>query len=192
MILLSVLIPSIPERINQLAELLSVLKAQDHPELEVLTLIDNRRRFLGEKRNALIQMARGKFIANVDDDDLVAPNFFSAIHDALKEDVDLVAYDALCSLNGARPFRVNTGMDYENEQPRHIPGGYSDIRRKPWHWCAWRRELALECKFPEDRHDGAEDWVFLSQALPRVKTWRKVDEPLYIHRWSASGSTFPT
>lgn len=188
-ILLSVLIPSIPERMETLAELVSVLRAQDCPELEVLVLMDNRRRFLGEKRNALIRMSRGKFIANMDDDDLVMPELFSSLRPALLEDVDLVAYDALCSLNGAKPFRVQTGMDYENEQPRHVSGGYSDIRRKPWAWCAWRRELVLECKYPE-YHDGAEDWTWLKQALPRVRTWRKVDEALYFHRYSATGTTF--
>jgi|SRR6478736_269217 len=188
-ILLTVCIPSLPERMASLAELVGVLRGQDAPELEVLVLMDNRRRFLGEKRNAMIRMARGKFIANVDDDDLVAPDFFSAIRSALSENVDLVAYDATCSLNGARPFRVNTGLDFENEQPKHIEGGYSDIRRRPWSWCAWRRELALQCKFPE-YHDGAEDWTWLTQALPKVRTWRKIDEALYHHRYNAQTTAF--
>lgn len=190
-ILLTVCIPSLPERMASLAELVAVLRGQDCPELEVLVLMDNRRRFLGEKRNAMIRMARGKFIANVDDDDLVTPGYFAAIRDALREDVDLVAYDALCSLNGSPTFRVRTDMGYTNEQPRHRgDGGYHDIQRTPWHWCAWRRELAMQCPFPEDRHDGAEDARFLEQALPRVRTWRKVDEVLFIHRYWANRTTF--
>lgn len=189
--LLSVLIPSLPERLEKLRELLSVLEAQSHPEMEVLVLMDNRRRNLGVKRNDLIRMARGKFIANIDDDDLVAPNYFASIADALREDVDLVAYDALCSLNGARYFRVNTGMGFPNEQPQHLPGGgYSDIRRTPWHWCAWRRELALGCPFAEDRNYGDEDARWLALTLPKVKTWRKVDAPIFIHRYDARSTTF--
>ena len=190
-ILLTVCIPSLPERMASLAELVAVLRGQDCPELEVLVLMDNRRRHLGEKRNAMIRMARGKFIANVDDDDLVTGDYFAKLRDALREDVDVVGHDALCSLNGSPMFLVRTGLDFPNEQPRHrSEGGYHDIRRTFWHWCAWRRELALQCPFPEDCNDGAEDARFLEQALPRVRTWRKVDEALFIHRYWANRTTF--
>ena len=65
-------------------------------------------------------------------------------------------------------FRVNTGIGFENEQPKSIgENQYSDIKRTPWHWCCWRTELARTCPFPE-HHDGAEDAYFLNQILPKV------------------------
>ena len=135
-------------------------------------------------------MAAGKFIANIDDDEMLSEDYFELLKPLLAEDVDLVAYDATCSLNGSRPFRVFTGMGFENEQPKHLSfGGYSDIRRTPWHWCSWRKELALQCKFPE-WHDGAEDAYWLRQALPLVRTWRKLDEAIFHHRYSAKDTTF--
>lgn len=190
MILLSVLIPSLPERLPKLTELMTCLERQHHPQMEVLCLMDNRTRSLGEKRNALIRMARGKFIANIDDDEMLSDDYFLQLYDALEEDVDLVAYNATATLNGSKPFRVITGMGFENEQPRLLKdGSYSDIRRTPWHWCSWRRELALQCKFPE-WHDGAEDAYWLKQALPLAKTWRKVEADLFHHRYDARTSTF--
>lgn len=189
-ILLSVLIPSIPRRLAKLQGLIACLEAQSHPQLEVLCLIDNCTRSLGEKRNALIREAHGKFIANIDDDEMLSDDYFARLLPLLHEDVDLIAYDATVSLNGSPPFRVITGMGFENEQPKHLPGGgYSGIRRTPWHWCAWRRELALKCKFPE-WHDGAEDAYFLRQALPLVKSWRKLDAAVFHHRYDARDTTF--
>jgi glycosyltransferase involved in cell wall biosynthesis len=191
-ILLSVLIPSIPKRLPKLAELLACLESQADPQLEVLVMIDNRTRSLGEKRNALIREAHGKFIANIDDDDMLSTDYFKNIAPFLGEDSDVVAYDATCSFDGGRAFRVNTGMDYENEQPKHLQGGgFSDITRKPWHWAAWRRDLALKCKFPE-WHDPAEDAYWLMQAWPlvRPKNWRRIEYVGFHHRWSSTESLF--
>lgn len=194
-ILLSVLIPSIPERLPSLTRLLAVLEAQSDPRMEVLVYIDNKRRVLGYKRNNLMDQANGRYCCHIDDDDLVAPNFAAALLPECEHDVDLIAYDADCSLNGAPPFRVFTKLGAENEQPKHLAfGRYSNIVRTPWHWCLWRTTLARECRFPLV-HDGAEDAFFLRQALPRVQTHRKVNEVLYHHFYNAAGpqaSTFPT
>lgn len=189
-ILLSVLIPSLPERGPKLAELLSVLAKQDHPQLEVLVLTDNRRRQLGAKRNAMMSMAQGRYCCHIDDDDLVGEDFFASLLPHLTGDNDLIAYNATCSLNGSPPFLVRTILGAQNEQPSHLPGGrYSDIIRQPWHWCAWRTDFARRFKFPE-HHDGAEDWFWLKQALPEVRTWVKVDKALFHHRYDHRATTF--
>lgn len=189
-VLLSVLIPSIPRRLPKLASLLESLKKQAHPQLEVLVFLDNCTRPLGTKRNQLMQMAAGKFCCHIDDDEEVAPTFFERLRPELEHDVDLVAYDAGVSLSGSPDFRVRTVLGAQCEQPKHLPGGrYSDIVRPPWHWSCWRTDFARRFGFP-DHFDAAEDWYFLRQALPEVKSWRKVDEILFFHRWSPSDSTF--
>lgn len=189
-ILLSVLIPSIPSRLPSLTRLLSVLEAQTHPRVEVLVLLDNKRRQLGLKRNCLMDQAQGKFLCHIDDDDCVADNFVATLLPECEYDVDLIAYDADASLNGAPPFRVNTMLGAANEQPQHLPGGrLSDITRTPWTWCLWRTELARQCRYPE-HFDAAEDAFFLRQILPCVQTHRKVNFIGYHHFYSATGSTF--
>jgi glycosyltransferase involved in cell wall biosynthesis len=190
MILLSVLIPSIPERQSSLARILDCLSKQDDPRLEVLVMLDNKRRSLGHKRNAMQDMAQGKFICHVDDDDNVAEDFVATLLPACEADVDVIGYDATCSLNGSPEFRVNTGIDFENEQPKHLPGGrYSDIRRKFWQWCAWRRERFASCRHPEFHH-GAEDAVWLNQCYPLIRTHAKLDFIGYKHFYSDKVSTF--
>ena len=191
-ILLSVLIPSIPRRIEKLTFLIECLERQDHPQLEVIVMLDNCRRSLGEKRNAMMREAHGKFCAHIDDDEMLSSNYFELLLPELQHDVDLVAYDATCSLNGSIPFRVNTGIGFENEQPKSIgENQYSDIKRTPWHWCCWRTELARTCPFPE-HHDGAEDAYFLNQILPKVATHRKLNKAIFHHRYDAKDTTFST
>lgn len=188
MILLSVLIPSLPERAAKLGELLSVLHKQDDPRLEVIVLTDNRRRTLGAKRNAMVRMAQGLYVAHIDDDDLVSPDYFATVDEHL-HDVDVVAYDAGVSFNGGPEFRVTTRLGAPIEHPQNLGDNrYSDIVRPPWHWCCWRRDFAARFPFPEDRN-WTEDWGFLSQALPAVKTWHKIDRILFHHRWSEAGTT---
>lgn len=188
--LLSILIPSVPQHLALTTRLLDVLQKQDHPQVEVLLYYDNMRRPLACKRNNLMDQARGKFLCHIDDDDLVADDFVATLLPECEHDVDLIAYDADCSLNGAPPFRVFTCLGAENEQPKHLPfGKYSDIVRTPWTWCLWHSDLARECRYPE-RYDPVEDASFLNQALPRVTTHRKVNKVLYHHFYNAQTSAY--
>ncbi len=191
-ILLSVLIPAIPEHLPLLVRLVGIFEAQADPRFEVLIYMDNKRRPLGCKRNTLMDQAQGKYLCHIDDDDMVSADFARTLLAECEHDADLIAYDASCSLNGSRSFRVFTGLDFDNEQPKHLHGGgYSDIRRKPWHWSLWRTELARKFRFP-DHFDAAEDWTWLKQILPAVKTHRKVDKVLYHHIYNAQTSSYRT
>jgi glycosyltransferase involved in cell wall biosynthesis len=188
-ILLSLLIPGVPKHLSATVRLLNVLQAQDDPRLEVIMHYDNMRVPLGKKRNAMAAQARGKFVAHIDDDDLVTDDFVSRLLPECEADVDLIAYDATCSLNGAPEFRVITQLGAQNQQPNHLPGGrYTDIVRTPWTWCLWRRDIAQLCKHPDRSNTEDADW--LAQALPLVKTHRKIDWIGYRHFYSVTGSSF--
>lgn len=76
---LSILILSIPSRLsNFLPTLLQNLLKQAEPfknQVEILTLIDNKVRSIGKKRQNLIDIAEGEYIAFIDDDDRVSDNY---------------------------------------------------------------------------------------------------------------------
>lgn len=189
-VLLSILTPTLLERRDTFQELMDVLSPQLTAEVEFLSLLDTRQRQCGEKRNELMRMAKGKYLCHIDDDELVSPNFVAEILPMCVHDFDCIAYDGDASFDGSPPFRTITGMDYENEQPNAKPeGGFTDVKRKPWHWCSWRSELARQCKFPE-HYDRAEDWTWLQQILPQVKGWAKIHEVLFHHRYNSKRTTF--
>lgn len=187
-ILLSVLIPSISKRRGKLISLLNCLADQEHPQLEVITFISDDIP-LGQKRNEMMARAAGRYCCHIDDDEKLSPHFFASLIPELRHDVDAIGYNAAVILNGAEPFKVTTILGAANEQPRHLPGGrYSDIVRNYWHWCIWRTTLARKFKFPD--RAGDEDWQWLKQIIPNVKTHRKLEETLFTHVFSVTESTF--
>lgn len=189
MILLSILIPSLPERATKLAELLACLAPQDCPELEIIVLTDNRRRSLGAKRNAMMEMAQGRYLCHIDDDEMLADDYIETVLPLISESVDLIAYDAGVSFNGGPEFRVTTGVGFPIEHPKPLGGErYTDIRRPPWHWSLWRADLARQFRFPDT--GWTEDALWLQQIWPAVRTWRKIDRVLFFHRWSKETTTF--
>ena len=71
-VLLTVMILSIPSRIEKyLIPLLNKLQtqSQNYPEVEILCLVDNKSMSIGEKRQAILNSARGKWVGFMDDDD---------------------------------------------------------------------------------------------------------------------------
>lgn len=188
--LLSILTPSIPRRAAKLAALSARITPWLGPDIEWLVITDERPS--GPKRNEMMDRAAGRYCLHLDDDDRLADDFPIYVLPALKTGVDLVMYDALASLNGSPFFRVNTGIDHPNEQPNHKPGGgFTDIRRREWHWCCWRTSLARQARFPEE-HRGDEDAVWLRQLWDRPKTWIKINETLFIHEYDSRLSAFPS
>lgn len=196
---LSVLIPSIPRRQAKLAELLACLEAQSRPELEVLVFIDNCRRSVGRKRQDLTDTARGTFVCYIDDDELLAPQFVERVIDTIIKvevqtpGVDVICYDAAVTLDDADPFRViiepgePIGATPIEQVFLGADGKYADIRRPPWHWCAWRRCVANECQWP-DKYWG-DDWLWLTQAYCLARKAVKLDETLFYHRFSSKDSS---
>ena len=92
----SILMLSIPERIESMTAAVKHLQEQadavgQGKAVEILVLLDNRSKSISEKRNDLLQIARGKYIAFLDDDDAVSKDYMSKILTAIDEnDVDCI------------------------------------------------------------------------------------------------------
>lgn len=187
-ILLSVLIPALSSRKERSAALLENLARQSDPRLEVIVFMDNYDYPLGVKRNSMMDRAAGKYLMHCDDDEQLSPHFFKSLLPEMQHDVDAIGYNTSVIFNGCRPFTVRTIWGAAVEQPRHEAGGYSDIVRPFWHWNLWRTSLVRQFRFPD--HSENEDWQWLKQIYPHVKTHRKLEESLFTHIWNAGGSAF--
>lgn len=182
--ILSILVPSIPRRVEsgRLQKLLEVLEhyAADKP-VEVLCLIDNKTRSIGLKRQALLDIARGKFVAFVDDDDTVSEDYVDRILACAAEnpDADCIVFDQHAILNNDAPRLIRHGVEFENTELNE-----TGATRKPWHVMAYARRIAQKCFFPDASY--GEDWYWVRQAYPLIKKQARIDAVLHAYHFSST------
>lgn len=101
MVLLSILIPTLPERTEQLNKLLAIIEPQLTNEVEVI--LDNRPKeacSIGVKRNDLYLRARGIYSVQIDDDDTIPEHYVKKVLEAIKSAPDCIGYQEHCTING--------------------------------------------------------------------------------------------
>lgn len=187
-VLFSVLILSIPSRVDRfLMPLYNKMlgQAEGHPEVEILCLIDNKSMTIGEKRQALLDSARGKWIGFMDDDDGISDDYIKSLSYAMKNNpADVITFDQHCSVNGEE-FMVNFSIN--NPHQPWIPGsGTKKILRTPYHMCFWRSEIAKSSAFKPSSY--GEDLAWCMGMYPKVRSETHLDNVLHYYQYSDSTS----
>lgn len=179
--LLSILTPSIPERFLSMMELSDALHMQiGNLPVEHLVLTDNCRRSVGRKRDDLLRVARGDYVAFVDDDDSVSDDYISKILAAIRENPDVITFRQSACIEG-RSGLVEFRLGNPNDPFK--PGEVT--RRNAWHVCAWKRSIAIMSSFPDENY--GEDWAFAEKlcALPNLK---EIHIPSELHFYTYDSS----
>lgn len=205
----SILISMIPERYHTAQGLLySLLEGQSvarMPDVELLWLGDNKRRTVGAKRNALLDMARGEYVCFIDDDDEVAADYVRRLRDAIiatrktPEPADVICFRQLAHL---QPHNVVHDCTYslefyrnrKPEERRQLapcigPDGKPLPTTLLWtgppaHTQVWRRELVKGVRFPEENFGEDSAWVDACCALASSEV-QLSGEPIYHYRFDA-------
>ncbi len=173
-IVLSILTPGIPERWKQLQVLQSAVQEQiEDAPVEHLIFVDNCKRSVGRKRDALLRMARGRYVAFVDDDDSISADYVREILSATQENPDVITFQQLAIVEG-QTGRVEFKLGNPDEpfKPDEI------TRRNAWHVCAWRTSLAILSGFPDCNY--GEDRAFSSPLCSRPGL-KEVHIPKVLH-----------
>jgi len=182
---LSILIPSIPERHMKVSYLMHKFEQQiAGRDVEVLAFVDNMKRSIGLKRDGLLQLAKGDYLAFVDDDDLPYENYVGKMLGWIKagNGADVISIQQHATMNGSSRFLVDFSIKFENEEARKFGGEWQDVKRKPFQTCAWKREIAQRHHFPDASY--GEDWHWCKRVLEDVKTEYYGDTPIMCYRWS--------
>jgi len=196
---LSILILSIPERIDSMKSAVNHLQKQaddtgQPKSVEILVMLDNRSKSISEKRNDLLMSARGKYIAFLDDDDAVSKDYMSKILQAIDEHegVDCITFNQWCSLDG-EPMDVEFGIGNPHGQLwRDEDGFLGDIKRPPYHMCLWRRDLAITEEFrPMYGANGqsTEDIDWLMRLYPKIQTEHHIPDALHGYIYNSKTTT---
>jgi hypothetical protein len=171
--ILSILIPSIPSRLeSHLIPLIRELERQievGYPKkhYEILMLCDNKKRSIGAKRQALLNLAQGEYVTFLDDDDKPDENYlwyfvehYMSNYDDL---TDVFTFNQKVILNGKE-----YALQFKHGHPTNDELVKDGITiRPPWHVCFWRREVVQHCTFPDSNY--GEDWAWAEQANKKAK-----------------------
>lgn len=181
--LLSILICAIPSRWEMVNKLYNRLtKMCEGKDIEVLMLMDNKKRTIGEKREALKKISNGKYFIFIDDDD----DLFSVdeLYEAAKTDVDVITFNVQCFNSDGSEFIVTYGLGNEIEHNTKN-GRYLDSKRPPFSQAAWH-ERFKEIKFPSVM--WGEDWGWAKQANDIAKSETFIDKVLVAYNFDPKTS----
>jgi len=173
---LSILIPSIPSRFNQLQRIFATLEHQAKGrDVEILCFLDNKKRSIGYKRDALVQMSKGDYVSFVDDDDQVSGEYVTSLLQGIEHKPDVVTFNQKCIIDD-RECIVDFDLHYKSNQP-FTPDKV--IKRRPFHVCAFRGDIARRYRFEDSMY--GEDWMWCEQLLKDVKTQYKINEIIHTY-----------
>lgn len=176
--LLSILIPSVPERFRQLQRIYNNLLFQSKGKsIEILVLLENKKRTTGAKRNALIEQARGQYVVFVDDDDEVEPNYISEIYSSIQQNpgADCIVFDVAVYNNNI----FNKICKYGKEFPHSNDGQF--YFRKPNHLMCFAKTLALQHKYKNISF--GEDTIWANKIALSIQNQVRIDKVLYKYKY---------
>ena len=179
-ILLSILIPTVHERIIQFKKLEAFIESQIlefdlADNVEIISLADNKEMTIGEKRNKLYQKANGVYSWQIDDDDWLHYHAIPMIVDELKdEDCDCVGFKELCIFDGKRVESSNFSLKYPVWMDNY--DGFNHVRT-PFFKTPIKTRLCLQT--PVEHSRFGEDHKFAQDIYPLLQTENYIDNFIY-------------
>jgi hypothetical protein len=166
--LLSILICSIPSRMTIAQQLYEyIIGMVGDKQVEVLMLMDNKVRTIGEKREDIKNICRGKYFMFVDDDDSLYE--LNDIYEACKGDVDVITFKNRSLNSSGKPFIVDMQLGHPVEHNNDGEGNYTDIKRPPFPCCAWHEKFKI-VTFPPISYGEDAEWVKLALSMAVTST----------------------
>ncbi|MGH7792052.1 MAG: glycosyltransferase [Thermodesulfobacteriota bacterium] len=181
--LFSILIPTLESRQEQFHNLSQKLSKQIaenslSEEAEVAYFLDNMEHSLGFKRNQLIEWAKGKFVAFVDDDDDVSDDYVHLICDAIKKtpDIDCIGIKGIITFRGKDPRIFVHSLQYKEYFSRG-----SMYFRPPYHLNPVKREIASKYMFEDISYSEDIDWAMRICRGGALKKEFLIDKVIYFY-----------
>lgn len=186
--ILSLLIPSTFDRDKILFKLLTELSNQireceAEDEVEILTDIDNYEHLVGWKRQALIEKANGKWLAHIDSDDEVTPDYIRLILEALKHNPDVVGFEGYYTENGNNrtKWRISKDLPYITTQEN----GQKVFLRFNNHLSPIKKEIALKIGYRNIGFGEDYDYALRLKNSGLIKTEYYIPKEIYHYKYNS-------
>lgn len=192
--ILSILIPTVPERKNLLNELIKEINFQINSEglnkeIEIcINDIPKGQITTGEKRNILLSWAVGEYVWFIDDDDWIYPGAIKIIYEALKNKPDCLAINGIISFDGNNSKKWYIAIN--NPYCADWSTGTEIYLRYPNHITPMKREYAVIVGFPSQSNFEDKAFADRLKELNLLKTEIKIDQPIYHYRYSSQNKLY--
>lgn len=172
---LSILICSIPSRYDKLLRILNILSPQCNKEqVELLVITDNRKRSIGEKRNDLKNLAKGRYIVYVDDDDIVSTSFVRELLIGIKYNKDCIVFKEEKIIGNIKEI-INYSISYDSI----IKKIGNNVYKKPNSRMCIKKDLVEDINFVNE--NTQEDDIWGNEISSRLKSEHTIDKVLYYY-----------
>lgn len=176
---LTLLILSLPNRLQYLDPLLRRINKQIVREpVQVLYLGDNKSVTVGEKRNLVLSLAKGRYVAFIDDDDMIAEDYIKEVLEATKTNPEVITFNYVKTNSGQdakehRYYKNNGRSIYQSPDRTHY-------KLLPNHLCVWRKDVITE-DFPEK--NLKEDHIWAERMDGKYNHVVNIDKTLYYYQY---------
>lgn len=174
--LLTILIPTLPVREKYLTRLVDQLLDQrkDYPiTIQVDSDTDCQ---IGTKRNKMMAGATGDYVAWIDDDDRISDRYLELIMKGIKTKPTHCSLVGEITFNGQRPQKFIHSTDYTSMYEED-----GIFYRPPNHLNTIRRDLAIQCPFPDWNFSEDSNFCFQLQAKGFLTNEYKIHETIYFY-----------
>jgi glycosyltransferase involved in cell wall biosynthesis len=145
-----------------------------------MSICDTKDMSVGLKRNCLMELATGKYICFIDDDDKISDDYVSSILEAARYDSDVITFNGFYRENNRSGKEFMISKMYGNQDLENI------IYRLPNHLCPVRSTIAKQCKFPEKNF--GEDSEYAKKINRMVSTEYHIPKHLYYYCYNSNTS----
>src|SRR6478736_1850387 len=178
--LLSILICTIPSRKHFLVRLKTILVEQVIPWFDCVEILTDGREgiSIGEKRNALLQRAKGEWVCQIDDDDRVSNHYIANLMIGIEGNYDCCSLTGQITENSKNPKKFVHSIRYDKyEEVNNV------YLRFPNHLNCIRASIAKQFKFPETNHGEDTDWATQIFKSGLIKTEYWIDDVIYFYEY---------
>lgn len=186
--LLSVLIPTLPDRKDFLFDLLDELHYQMEQrnienEVEIITDDTGKHLSIGAKRQRLLEKAKGKYITFIDDDDEILNDYLWVIISGIKSTKpDVVSFNGYMTTNGINMENFKIRKDFPYITLRDT-NGKNEYLRYNNHLSPIKREIALKIGYKDLSFAEDYDYAKRLKESGLIKTEYYFDDDLYHYKY---------
>ena len=181
MTLLTIMIPTLDERIGKLSVLIKELKEQMvETDITLDILLDYQQASIGFRRNLLLQRAESKYVCFFDDDDLPTPDYIKKISEGMLADYDCCSLKGIYTVNGQNPEIFEHSIKYSSWKTNDGVN-YPDVKyeRQPNHLNCIKTEIAKQFLFKDISHGEDNIWSDMIFESKKIQSEFYICEPIY-------------